>query len=90
MGDQNENMLIELMAVDFAVIELNLYLDTHPNDPRALELYNMNVQKSKELRDRYEMLYGPLTARYSKSKIPWQWISSPWPWNKNFMTQIGR
>ena len=85
--DQKEAMLMELMAVDFAVIELNLFLDTHPYDQRALELYNTNVQKSKELRDRYESIFGPLTARYTKSASPWQWIANPWPWNKDFMDQ---
>ena len=28
--------LVELMALDFAVTELNLYLDTHPQDQEAL------------------------------------------------------
>jgi spore coat protein JB len=86
MDENKEAMLMELMAVDFAVIEFNLYLDTHPNDLRALEMYNMNVQKSRMLRDKYEMQYGPLTARYSKSASPWQWIRNPWPWSKDFMT----
>ena len=31
--------LVELMALDFAVKELNLYLDTHPQDQEALSLY---------------------------------------------------
>ena len=31
--------LVELMALDFAVTELNLYLDTHPQDQEALGLY---------------------------------------------------
>jgi len=88
MHDQQETMLTELMSIDFAIIELNLYLDTHPNDQRAIEMYNMNVQKSKQIREQYEMLFGPLTARYSTSKKSWQWISNPWPWNKNFMNRI--
>lgn len=86
MEMQRESMLLELMAVDFAVIELNLYLDTHPNDSRALDLYNLNVQKSNILREKYESIYGPLTARYSKSANPWQWISNPWPWEKFSIT----
>ena len=31
--------LLELMALDFAIDELGLYLTTHPNDQQALELY---------------------------------------------------
>ncbi|MBQ7871852.1 MAG: spore coat associated protein CotJA, partial [Oscillospiraceae bacterium] len=31
--------LVELMALDFAIDELGLYLTTHPNDQEALQLY---------------------------------------------------
>ena len=31
--------LVELMALDFAIKELNLYLDTHANDQEVLQLY---------------------------------------------------
>lgn len=75
-----EQLLKELMSADFTVIELNLYLDTHPYDYRALMLYNNGVMRAKVLRENYERLYGPLTARYSTSNYPWQWIESPWPW----------
>ena len=33
-------LLKEIMAVDFSLVELNLYLDTHPLDQRALRLHN--------------------------------------------------
>lgn len=80
-----EMLLKELMAYDFAIIELNLYLDTHPNDRRALDLHNSYVVTSKGLRDKYEVLYGPLTAVLCESKYPWQWVINPWPWEKTFM-----
>lgn len=81
--DENQEMLLkEVMAADFTVIELNLYLDTHPCDQRAIALYNSSVQKSMMLRDEYERMYGPLTARFSYSSYPWQWIKSPWPWER--------
>jgi len=80
MDSFREKMLAELMAADFTVIELNLYLDTHPSDQNAIKLYNTGVKRSKMLRDNYERQYGPLTARLSFSNYPWQWITSPWPW----------
>ena len=36
---QVNEALLELMALDFAIDELGLYLTTHPNDQQALELY---------------------------------------------------
>ena len=77
-----ERLLNEIMAVDFSIIELNLYLDTHPNDRNALMLYNNNVMRSRMLRQRFESMYGPLNALMSTSKYPWQWIERPWPWEK--------
>jgi spore coat protein JB len=82
MDANQECLLKEVMAADFTVIELNLYLDTHPCDQRAIALYNSGVQRSKMLWDEYERMYGPLTARLSYRNYPWQWIESPWPWEK--------
>lgn len=82
MDCNRENLLKEVMAADFYLIELNLYLDTHPCDQRAINLFNQSVTRARMLRENYERLYGPLTAMNSYSKYPWQWIESPWPWEK--------
>jgi len=68
-----------LMAVDFTLLDLNLYLNTHPYDTRALNLYNSNVQKAMMLRNQYQNMFGPLNQR-AFSGSPWQWINEPWPW----------
>ena len=47
------------MAVDFVVYELALFLDTHPNDRRALEDHNNFARKSHQLRAMYEKNMGP-------------------------------
>jgi len=76
-----EKMLMEIMAVDFTLIDLNLYLDTHPYEQKTITHYNNCIQKAKILHENYEQMYGPLTPM-SYSKCPWQWIESPWPWEK--------
>ena len=40
--------LAELMALDFAIDELGLYLDTHPNDSEALELFNSYIKLAQQ------------------------------------------
>lgn len=80
MDEYRESMMKEIMSIDFTIVELNLYLNTHPFDQRALYLYNCAVQRSQMLRKQYEARYGPLTASSSFSKYPWQWVKSPWPW----------
>ncbi len=74
-----DKMLTEIMALDFMAIELNLYLNTHPYDQKALTIFVNTVQKCKMLRENYENMYGPLTVSSSNS-FPWPWIESPWPW----------
>lgn len=76
-----ENLLKELMAADFTVIDLNLYLDTHPYDQRAIAIYNDSVFRAKMLRERYERLYGPITPFFI-GKCPFEWIRTPWPWER--------
>ena len=44
----NNTALCELMALEFAINELGLYLDTHRNDKEALQLYTNYVTLAKE------------------------------------------
>jgi len=73
------DLLKEIMAVDFVVYELALFLNTHPMDRRALEDHNNFARRSQELRTMYEKKYGPLTLG-SVSEFPYQYINNPWPW----------
>ena len=51
-------MLNEIRAVNFTVIELGLYLDINPDDKRALCLHNENANKLRMLTDNYQKMYG--------------------------------
>ena len=70
-------MLHQIMALDFAINELALYLDTHKDDEKALCLHNRYCKECKELKDKYQKVYGPLTIEYPCNK--WRWIEEPWP-----------
>jgi len=89
MNEHANALMNDLMKVDFAIIELNLYLDTHPNDKKALDLYNEFVEQSNILRREYEEQHAPLTSTMSYSKYPWQWVQGEWPWNKNYVRKMG-
>ncbi|NLM36047.1 MAG: spore coat protein CotJB [Clostridiales bacterium] len=81
MSDDKKKLelLEQIMAIDFMVVDLNLYLNTHPMDKDALAKYNSFAMQSKMLRESYERLYGPI-SQGSTSSYPWQWIKEPWPW----------
>ena len=72
--------LSELMALDFAVKELNLYLDTHPQDQEALSLYASYIKLAKEGREKYTAKYGPLDSAELVLEDGYTWLNDPWPW----------
>jgi spore coat protein JB len=73
--------LVELQKVDFALVELSLYLDTHPAEMQAVQQFNQLVQQRQQLANAFEMKYGPLLQfGRSYSRFPWHWVDSPWPW----------
>ena len=79
-GNENTRaeMLNEIKCLAFAIQELALYLDTHPDDEKALCLHNKYCREYRDLTDKYQKVYGPLTINYPCNK--WRWLESPWPW----------
>ncbi len=73
--------LVELMALDFAVKELNLYLDTHADDQEVLQLYWSYIKLSKEGREKYQKMYGPLRSTDLTPEDGYAWLKDPWPWD---------
>ncbi|ADE70263.1 MULTISPECIES: spore coat protein CotJB [Priestia] len=73
--------LEEIQAIDFALVELTLYLDTHPNDQQAMQQFNEYAQQAMQLKRNFETKYGPL-QQYGNSYTDgnWSWGTSPWPW----------
>jgi len=80
-------MLRRISALDFYLIDLNLYLNTHPDDREALERYNAVVREARQLREEFERTFGMLMAN-TTSRFPWQWIDNPWPWQKSFNFEL--
>lgn len=75
-----EEMAKQLKCYRFAIIELGLYLDTHPDDEKAICLHKEYSNKFKELSNKYQKVYGPLTIMFPCNK--WRWIEEPWPWER--------
>lgn len=73
------NALTELMALDFAIQELGLYLTTHRDDKEALELYWSYVRLGKQGREKYIEQYGPL-CETDITPGSFKWLNNPWPW----------
>ena len=77
----SNSALCELMALDFAIDELGLYLVTHRDDAEVLELYKSYIRLADEGRKKYEAMYGPL-MQTTVGESGYRWLDDPWPWEK--------
>lgn len=73
-------LLKRIASYDFAIVELNLFLNSHPNDSATIAKLDEYINKSNKLRQDFESKFGPLTA-VSEDGNRWAWISDPWPWD---------
>ena len=78
MNEQAE-LLTKVDAYCFAAHDLNLYLDTHPDDKDMIKLFKELSDDSMRAKMEYENKFGPLFVD-SSSSYPWAWNESPWPW----------
>ena len=69
-----------LRAIDFALVETTLYLDSYPDSCEALAYYHKLLAERQSLADDYAQDCGPLTHRDNTSQTSWQWVKTPWPW----------
>lgn len=73
----------ELMALDFVVKELNLYLDTHKDDAEAFAMLKTYIELLKKYRKEYVRKYGPLKVEDLEHFDEFNWVCDPWPWEYN-------
>lgn len=73
-----EKMLSEIRCLMFAVTDISQYLNTHPDDEKALCLHREYCQQLKDLSDKYQKIYGPLSIYFPCNS--WRWLEGPWPW----------
>ena len=70
----------ELMALEFIVKELNLYLDTHAEDEKAFSLMKSMTSLLKEAHEKYVEMFGPIRLTDLNQTGQYTWLDSPWPW----------
>ncbi|MBR0423449.1 MAG: spore coat protein CotJB [Clostridia bacterium] len=80
--DEREMLINRIAALDFAIVELNLYMDTHPDDTEVNMKLNDYKEKSMELKNEYQEKFAPLSSK-SIEDNRWGWIADPWPWNND-------
>ena len=76
-------LLKELDEVSFAINDLTLFLDTHPDCREAIEEFHRLSPRRKELMQQYAETFEPLTVDCAGA-LPaagtFSWADGPAPW----------
>ena len=80
MANTKANLLQDIHTISFAIDDVKLFLDTHPENQQALGYYHHYVQMRKQLLAEYAEKYGPLLVDDVNVQQGWTWVDGPWPW----------
>ena len=76
-----QNILALIDIYSFLVTDLNLFLDTHPNNERAKILIHTFKTELVKLKDYYNVNFSPITIDSISNE---SYITGPWPWEDRF------
>lgn len=79
--NEQADLLTKVDAYCFAAHDINLYLDTHPDDKDMFNLFKELSKDSDMAIREYEEKFGPLFV--DSSSFPWSWNNCPWPWEND-------
>ncbi|MDD5836111.1 MAG: spore coat protein CotJB [bacterium] len=79
---EEEALMLKLNEAEFALNDISLYLDLHPNDDDMYNIFREEVKKYKSYLEQYEKMYRPLnlTSTYSDA---YDYYKNPWPWDND-------
>ncbi|MDE6020911.1 MAG: spore coat protein CotJB [Ruminococcus sp.] len=80
--NERRELLCTLQQYDFALYDLQLYLDSHPECKEAMQKYKKYKAMRQNILEQYTRLYGPVRADQSDTNEKWNWVQNPWPWEK--------
>ncbi len=78
---KREELLLKIMELSFAINDLNLYLDLHPEDTKMLKKFNELVEHACKYEMEYIKNYGDIEVVDNTSEVKFEWICNPWPWD---------
>lgn len=77
---ERDILLKKIGTLKFALVDIDLFLNTHPGDASMIQLRDQYQQQLRPLVEKYERQYGPLTKRDNNTNT-WTWVRDPWPWD---------
>lgn len=84
-GRAKENYpLSAVMQASFAVDDLKLYVNTHPDDDDAFDALKDAIARREQAISAMEDACSPLTVDGVRYLDQYNWINRPWPWEVDF------
>lgn len=81
INNMDKDQLMKFIyCLGFCADDMQLYLDTHPDDAEAIEYFNQCNELLKKTRREYEMKYGALLLCERDSSDSWDWNMGKMPW----------
>lgn len=78
--NKKEEKLYKIMSLGFAITDLNLYLDLHPDNEEKLQKFKSLVKQKESLEEEYIKEYGPLKLEQVNGNT-FNWVSD-FPWER--------
>lgn len=80
MNENARALMKQINEASFAMDDIALYLDTHPDDKNALSYYHQVKAVREKAMRAYEASFGPLLIDSVDSAEYWTWSTDRWPW----------
>ena len=77
-----EALLLKLSQMEFALNDLSLYLDLHPNDMAVFNKFREYTNEYKRYLHELEKTYRPVCLS-SINKDSYEYYKNPWPWDND-------
>ena len=78
-------LMEQIARCEFILVDINLFLDTHPGNERAIADYNGYAEQLAAMKKMYVENFGPI-ANFGNSMnhrgTTWLWNELPFPWQR--------
>ena len=76
--NEESKLLLKIYELDFAIIDIALYLDLHKNDIQTYKIFKDYVNEYNEYKEKYEKKYNIL-CQDNIINDKYSWTNNPWP-----------
>lgn len=81
MNNRANELMCQIMELEFTCLDLQLFLNTHPGEPKATEVFNDCSRRLRELKQCFDKECGPLQGFGWSGLHAGCWANAtPWPW----------